>query len=59
MQDDFAAEGPIESVEPAQPIHANLIQFPREMVATRRMRPRIDWPSRWSLGRTVRPAEHF
>lgn len=26
----------------AQPIYANLIQFPREMVATRRMRPRRD-----------------
>ncbi len=26
--------------EAAQPIHANLIQFPREMVATRKMRPR-------------------
>ena len=24
-----------------QPIYANLIQFPREMVATRRMRPRL------------------
>jgi uncharacterized RDD family membrane protein YckC len=29
-----------EVVEPAQPIHANLIQFPRELVATRKMRPR-------------------
>jgi hypothetical protein len=28
-------------VEPAQPIHANLIHFPREIVATRRMRPRL------------------
>lgn len=27
--------------EPAQPIYANLIEFPREMVATRRMRPRL------------------
>ncbi len=26
----------------AQPIYANLIQFPREMIATRRMRPRRD-----------------
>jgi len=34
------AEG-IESVEPAQPIHANLIEFPRELVATRRIRPRL------------------
>jgi uncharacterized RDD family membrane protein YckC len=30
-----------EVVEPAQPIHANLIEFPRELVATRRMRPRL------------------
>lgn len=31
----------VETVEPAQPIPANLIQFPRELVATRRMRPRL------------------
>ncbi len=30
----------IEVVEPAQPIHANLIEFPRELVATRKARPR-------------------
>jgi uncharacterized RDD family membrane protein YckC len=30
----------VEPVEPAQPIHANLIEFPRELVATRKMRPR-------------------
>ena len=30
-----------EAVEGAQPIHANLIEFPRELVATRRMRPRL------------------
>ena len=34
------AEG-IESVEPAQPIHAKLIEFPRELVATRKVRPRL------------------
>jgi uncharacterized RDD family membrane protein YckC len=28
-------------VEPATPIHANLIEFPREIVATRKMRPRL------------------
>lgn len=28
-------------VEAARPIHANLIQFPRELVATRRIRPRL------------------
>jgi len=28
-------------VEPAQPIHANLIEFPRELIATRKMRPRL------------------
>lgn len=34
--------GPIyETVDAAQPIPANLIQFPREIVATRRMRPRL------------------
>ncbi len=32
--------GPVQSGEFAQPIHANLIEFPREMVATRRVRPR-------------------
>ncbi len=32
---------PIVAVDPAQPIHANLIEFPREIVATRRVRPRI------------------
>ena len=31
----------IEVVEPARPIHANLIEFPRELVATRKMRPLI------------------
>jgi len=35
---DFA---PIEAVEPAQPLHANLIQFPREIVAPRKARPRL------------------
>jgi uncharacterized RDD family membrane protein YckC len=29
-----------EVVEAAQPIHANLIEFPRELVATRKVRPR-------------------
>jgi uncharacterized RDD family membrane protein YckC len=35
---------PAEPVHPgefAQPIYANLIQFPREMIATRRVRPRL------------------
>jgi uncharacterized RDD family membrane protein YckC len=31
----------LEPVEPDMPIHANLIQFPRELVATRKMRPRL------------------
>ncbi len=31
----------IEVVEPAQPLHANLIEFPRELVATRKVRPRL------------------
>jgi len=30
----------IEPVEPDLPIHANLIEFPRELIAARRMRPR-------------------
>jgi len=30
----------VEVVEPALPIHANLIEFPRELVATRKIRPR-------------------
>jgi uncharacterized RDD family membrane protein YckC len=30
-----------EMVEPGQPIHANLIEFPRELVATRKVRPRL------------------
>ena len=38
---EFAEDGPTAWVEPAQPIHANLIQFPRELVATRRIRPRL------------------
>lgn len=33
-------EDSVREVEPAQPIPANLIQFPRELVATRRVRPR-------------------
>ena len=36
------AEGrEFEVVEPAQPIPANLIEFPRELVATRKVRPRL------------------
>jgi uncharacterized RDD family membrane protein YckC len=31
----------VYTVEPAQPIYANLIQFPREVVAPRRVRPRL------------------
>ncbi len=30
----------VQDAEAAQPIYANLIEFPREMVATRKMRPR-------------------
>jgi uncharacterized RDD family membrane protein YckC len=36
----FAGEE-IGVVEPAQPIYANLIEFPRELVAARRVRPRL------------------
>ena len=35
-----AEEESVEMVEPFQPIHANLIEFPREIVATRKARPR-------------------
>lgn len=38
---DPAVDVAIEPVEPARPIQANLIQFPRELVATRRVRPRL------------------
>jgi uncharacterized RDD family membrane protein YckC len=40
-QGDAAAFGEPETVEPALLIHANLIEFPRELVATRKARPRI------------------
>ena len=38
---DGPGGGAIVPVEPAQPIHANLIEFPREIVATRKVRPRL------------------
>ena len=46
IQYDWAAEeqyeaGPVYEEIEAHPIAANLIQFPREIVATRRMRPRL------------------
>jgi uncharacterized RDD family membrane protein YckC len=44
LADASAAHQAIEPVEAAQPIHANLIEFPRELVATRRMRPRLTCP---------------
>jgi len=40
-QDDRNDEQMIEQVEGARPIHANLIEFPRELIATRRIRPRL------------------
>jgi uncharacterized RDD family membrane protein YckC len=40
-RDDRDTVETYEAVEAAQPIAANLIEFPREIVATRRMRPRI------------------
>ena len=43
-RDDYDAGTIYEEVE-AQPIPANLIQFPREIVAPRRMRPRIADPT--------------
>jgi uncharacterized RDD family membrane protein YckC len=45
-EDGIWGTGAVEVVEPAQPLHANLIQFPRELVATRKVRPRlIDGPN--------------
>ncbi|MGA8729587.1 MAG: RDD family protein [Terracidiphilus sp.] len=38
---DSAVHEPVEAVKPAQPFYANLIHFPREIIATRRIRPRI------------------
>jgi uncharacterized RDD family membrane protein YckC len=38
---DGAHAEEIAVVEPAQPIYANLIEFPRELVATRNVRPRL------------------
>ena len=40
VDDGFGSEG-IVPVEPAQPTHANLIEFPREIVATRKVRSRV------------------
>ena len=36
----YFAEESVEVIEPVQPIHANLIEFPREIVAPRKARPR-------------------
>lgn len=41
QQEALETEPVYEPVEAAQPIPANLIEFPREIVAPRRMRPRI------------------
>ncbi len=39
---DFANPEPeIGMIEPAQPIYANLIEFPRELIAARKVRPRL------------------
>jgi uncharacterized RDD family membrane protein YckC len=43
----------LEVVEPAQPIHANLIEFPRELVATRRIRPRRAEGTNAGIGNAV------
>ncbi|MGA9070005.1 MAG: RDD family protein [Terracidiphilus sp.] len=40
MMDEFSLAQPPVVVEPDLPIHANLIEFPREVVAARKMRPR-------------------
>jgi uncharacterized RDD family membrane protein YckC len=41
LPNEFEGRYTYESVEAAQDIPANLIEFPREIVATRRIRPRI------------------
>ena len=41
LAEENSDSGPIEIVEPVYPIHANLIEFPREIVATRKARPRL------------------
>ena len=41
LDSPFPDADDIYTIEPAQPIYANLIQFPREMVATRKVRPRL------------------
>ena len=40
-QDSYLGSGAIEVVEAAQPIPAKLIEFPRQLVATRKVRPRL------------------
>jgi uncharacterized RDD family membrane protein YckC len=50
--DDVESED-IEVVEPAQPIHANLIEFPRELVATRKIRPRRAEGTNAGIGNAV------
>lgn len=47
---DAADETPVEMIDAAQPIPGNLIQFPRELVATRRMRPRLSEASQSATG---------
>ena len=51
-QDGRRSDG-IEVVEPSQPIHANLIEFPRELVATRKIRPRLAEGSHGGVGNSV------
>ncbi len=41
VQSETATEDAMEAVEPAQPLNTNLIEFPRELVATRKIRPRL------------------
>jgi len=41
LRDSFLESEEIEVVEPAQPIPARLIEFPRQLVATRKVRPRL------------------
>ena len=47
---DAADATPVEMIDAALPIPGNLIQFPRELVATRRMRPRLSEASQSATG---------
>ncbi len=49
----FSETDAAQDVEPAQPLHVNLIEFPRELVATRKIRPRLAEGPLAATGRTA------